>query len=86
MLTNTNARFNGFQSLPLFFWAEMQQTRLGLLTLAERHLVRHFSLKPHTARTLSIPHSAYQKMHWLDGRYNPRLDLEATGGFCTIAY
>ena len=53
MLTNTNARFNGFQNLPLFFWAETQQTRSGLLTLAERHLIRHFGLKPHTARTVA---------------------------------
>ncbi len=53
MIPTTNTRFNGFQNLPLFFWAERQQTRLGLLTLAERHLMRHFGLKAHTARTFA---------------------------------
>ena len=53
MINNYEALGNGLHFLPLFGWAEMQQTRLGLLTLAERHLMRHFGLKPHTARTIA---------------------------------
>ena len=53
MIRSNNDQFNGFQNLPLFFWAERQQGHLGILTLAERHLMRHFGLKPHTARTIT---------------------------------